>query len=549
MHNLLTEPLIRFRADGGKVETQSLPEVMDAMMEDRVESFTALRPHQRHAWHAFLVQLSAIAMHRAGRDDLPSNAAEWRGLIRSLTSNVWPDDEPWRLVVEDITKPAFMQPPATSPEGKQDYKSNVMTPDELDLLVTSKNHDLKSAVAREASLDDWLFALVTLQTMEGFGGAGNYGISRMNGGLGNRSSFSLAPLGNSPGPHMRRDILALVESMSELLSEAEDAGLGTRDGQALLWTLAWDGQAPDLSMGDLHPLYIEVCRRIRIQSVGSIVSAIRTTTKAARIDAKALNGRTGDPWALVDRKGGKLVTMAANPFTYKRVADYLTSPDFEPPRLFREMRVEQDSGDRIQLMARTMVRGQGKTEGYYERVISVRQRLRAAIQRRSGDEVTDIGRISHGRIQDVGKVESILSHAIAVFAARGDRNNVKDEHRQTARPWRARLNGIVDTTFFDDLQDELEENNPTRQQEIRSRWLMDPDNRTGIIFRAQMLLEDAVDSLPCPAVHRYRAREAASGVFWGRLRGNNGFPDIFDRDEEITHEAAIGDSGDEEDGE
>ena len=35
-------------------------------MEDQVEAFPALRPHQRHAWHAFLVQLGVIAMHKAG---------------------------------------------------------------------------------------------------------------------------------------------------------------------------------------------------------------------------------------------------------------------------------------------------------------------------------------------------------------------------------------------------------------------------------------------------------------------------------------------------
>ena len=62
----------------------------------------------------------------------------------------YPDDEPWQLVVDDITKPAFMQPPASSAEREKDYKSSVATPDELDMLVTSKNHDLKAAVATQA---------------------------------------------------------------------------------------------------------------------------------------------------------------------------------------------------------------------------------------------------------------------------------------------------------------------------------------------------------------------------------------------------------------
>ena len=117
-----------------------------------------------------------------------------QGTGEALIRGLMPDDLPWHLVVDDITKPAFMQAPARSQAGAKDYQNRVTTPDELDMLVTSKNHDLKSAVAQRASVDDWIFALITLQTMEGFGGAGNYGISRMNGGLGNRPAFSPGPV-------------------------------------------------------------------------------------------------------------------------------------------------------------------------------------------------------------------------------------------------------------------------------------------------------------------------------------------------------------------
>ena len=192
MHNLLTESLIRYYNSAGNHVEVSLPEVYGALMSDSVSAFHALRPHQRHAWHAFLVQLGAMAIHRAGVDEPPTEDTDWAGLIRGLTPDS-PDDEPWHMVVEDITRPAFMQPPARSQERAEDYKNSVYTPDEVDMLVTSKDHDLKSAVAQRAGIDDWIFALITLQTMEGFGGAGNYGISRMNGGLGNRPAFALAP--------------------------------------------------------------------------------------------------------------------------------------------------------------------------------------------------------------------------------------------------------------------------------------------------------------------------------------------------------------------
>ena len=76
------------KSDGSRVEA-SLPEVYAALMADEVEAFPALRPHQRHAWHAFLVQLGAMAVHEAGLPEPPADADEWRRIIRGLTPE-WP---------------------------------------------------------------------------------------------------------------------------------------------------------------------------------------------------------------------------------------------------------------------------------------------------------------------------------------------------------------------------------------------------------------------------------------------------------------------------
>lgn len=98
---------------------------------------------------------------------------------------------PWALSGPD-DKPAFMQPPA--PKGLN--WTPVATPDALDLLITSRNHDLKQQIARHAEPQDWVFALVSLQTSEGYGGAGNNGIARMNGGSSSRPllGISLLPM-------------------------------------------------------------------------------------------------------------------------------------------------------------------------------------------------------------------------------------------------------------------------------------------------------------------------------------------------------------------
>ena len=525
MYNLLTESLIRYDNSAGNRVEASLSEMYEALMSDSVDAFPALRPHQRHAWHAFLVQLGAMAMHRAGVDKPPTEATEWAGLIRGLTPDS-PDDEPWHLVVEDITGPAFMQPPARSQERGEDYKSPVYTPDEVDMLVTSKDHDLKSAVAQRAGIDDWIFALITLQTMEGFGGAGNYGISRMNGGLGNRPAFALAPADGGLGAHVRRDTLALLECRPQILER--NAHYPEDDGMTLLWTLPWDGTTGEaLQLGNLDPFYIEICRRVRlrIDDDGSVYG-IRTTSKAARIDAKSLNGITGDPWAPTDfrdKKGAKVLTLPAGGFHYRRVKDYLTSGDYGSPELLRPTAAEAQSGDNMQLVARAMVRGQGKTEGYYERAILIRSKLKSAMLRRTADD--DLAAIAQRRVEDVARVQRILSHAIQVFAARGEPDRVNAEHRALALPWLDRLDAMVDDRFFEALQDEFEADDEDTRKAVRDSWLMD-----GVVEPARDLLLDATESLPCPAIYRYKAQVNAQGLFEGRLRGNGGLPALFEQD-------------------
>ena len=81
-----------------------------------------------------------------------------RHLIRGLTPE-FPDDEPWHLVVDDITKPAFMQAPASSSDKlarvQEHYREH---PTRWTLLVTSKNHDVKSSIAssRQTSMTGFL---------------------------------------------------------------------------------------------------------------------------------------------------------------------------------------------------------------------------------------------------------------------------------------------------------------------------------------------------------------------------------------------------------
>ena len=517
MLNILTEPVIRLDLSGGVRKDANLPEVFAALVSDKVVSFPALRPHQRHAWHAFLVQLGAMAMHRAGWVDLPDIADEWAKLIRGLTPD-FPEDEPWQLVVEDITKPAFMQAPASSKEKEKDFKAVAATPDELDILVTSKNHDLKSSVASRAAPGDWLFALVTLQTMEGFGGAGNYGVSRMNGGFGSRPAFTLAPV-EGLGAHLRMDIVTLLDQMGSLAREfpMRPGGIG------LVWTVPWDGaRVEELLLERLHPFYIEVCRRIRLRpGPEGNLAAVRTSSKAARIEARNLNGRTGDPWTPVNTKDGKSLTLASGGFRYNRVVDYFSAGDWKLPVLWNTSRSAGANTGRTQLVARAMVRGQGQTAGYHERVIPLRPRTVRAFGASGG--AADLETIARGRIEKVRIVQRILSHAIQVFLARGEESDLPPEGRRLARLWLDQLDKIVDARFFEDLQDEFDLPDQAQRREKNLEW------QRWLAEQARQTLHSAMDSLPCPAIHRYRARVRAEGLFEGRIRGNAGLPEIRDR--------------------
>ena len=136
----------------------------------------------------------------------------------------------------------------------------------------------------------------------------------------------------------------------------------------------------------------------------------------------------------------------------------------------------------------------------------------------------ELGEIARSRIEQVGRVQRILGHAIELFAARGDDERISPENRHLASPWLNRLDELVDTRFFKCLQVEFEAGE-TQRQSYRKRWLM--NGRDGVIDHARALLQDAADTVPTPVMLRYRARASAEALFERRLRGTNGLPFLF----------------------
>jgi len=517
MHNLLADPLIRVRLAAGATDSVSLPEVYEALTADAVVAFPALRPHQRHAWHAFLAQLGVIAIERSGQSAPPRTASEWRAVLRELTAR-FGGDEPWRLIVKDPALPAFMQCPA--PTGFGAYRGRAATPDDLDLLVTAKNHDVKRGVAVRGGPDDWVFALIDLQTMAGFLGAGNYGIARMNGGFSARPCLGLAPADGGLGAHLLHDIQRMLEGRDALL-DRHSHYFRSRNGVALLWLEAWDG-ATAVDLRGLDPYFIEICRRVRLRGEGGRIVAWTAASKTARVAAKEAHGNLGDFWTPIGVNDGKALSLSSVGFRYDRLAKLILDRDsFALPPA---MEVGTTQTARWRVVARGVAGGQGKTDGYHERNdIAFGHRTTAAFSRR--EERDALAGIAEAQVEEIREVQGALRFGVAVAASGGELADLTKADRMHANPFVRRLDEAVDSRFFEFLERRFLAADDAAKVTARADFARD------IIKTARELLGAAVETVPCQAVRRHRARSRAFSAFHSRLRRPQGVfsdqPEIF----------------------
>ncbi len=506
MFDLLTDPLIRTDLVSGERVPLSLPEVYEAMMADDVTGFPALRPHQRHAWHAFLAQLGAVGVYHMTREGPPRGAAHWHHLLEELTPD-WPKGISWRLIVDDPKLPAFMQCPA--PDGLASYRKELVAADDLDLLVTSKNHDVKSSMAVAGEVDDWIFSLVSIQTMGGFGGAGNYGVARMNGGFSSRPALGLAPANGGPGAHLQHDIGRLLEHRNRLLRSYDDEEYFDPDrGLALLWREPWDGTS-SLTLSELDPHFIEVCRRVRLVWRDGRILARTATSKKPRIASKHARGNVGDHWTPVVRADGKALSISRVGFRYDRLAELvLDEAKYQPPPA---MAVDGAAGSSWRLVARGIAAGQGKTAGYHERADIVLRRKVARSLMGVGAARERLGELSRKQLAEIQAVARALRLAIAIAASGGsDASALGASDREKAYPYLRRFDATVDVHFFRALQDRFEAADEDRAAARREFVRL-------LVSRAKSLLGEAVETVPCARIQRYRGRTRATSAFWGSL--------------------------------
>ena len=328
-----------------------------------------------------------------------------------------------------------------------------------------------------------------------------------------------------------------MEWRQEILNEYPMSDTGI----ALLWTVPWDGtKAEPLLLTEMEPFYIEICRRIRMRWSANELSAVRAKSEVGGKRLVDVKGLTGDPWAPISN----IANAQGTPhkfldweykFGYARVVAGLTSPDWKQPYLLRLAQFDKGfNGDMI-LVARGMIRSEGLrlvTKGYHERIIPIRRKLRSAIGRRagSGDAMDDVGRIANERIKQAAIVQGLLKESIETFIVQGQIPRLRkltEDDRRRVRNYSSELDAIIDSTFFEDLQVEFEEDDADERDRIRNKWLLNDKDDDGVINHARHILADAQDALPCRTLQRYRARVRSDSVFKGGIEGPKGLPFLY----------------------
>lgn len=512
VNNLLKDSVFSAELSDGEHKAVSLPEVLAMLAAGNIEDFPALRAHQQMFWHMFLVQLAAIAMHRNQLTEIPTDPKQWETLLRVLTS-AYSQDEPWCLFVDDWNQPAFMQPPVPA---SIKLKKVLSTPDDLDLLITSRNHDLKQSICGDNTVEDWVFALISLQTGEGYGGAGNQGIARMNGGSSSRSLFGLSPQEN----HKRQSVLhpsRWFQRDLSVLSSTRDSShcldFAKEDGLALVWLSPWPESA-QVQTKELDQWFIEICRRVRIEYQADRFIAKQGTSKATRLNAKHLNGSLGDPWQPVHVADNKSFTLGdEGEFNYRKLTELLLSGDWETPLLARPVTAD---ADHLNLIAMALARGNSKTGGYKYRLLPISGKTIKSL----GPRQKEVYELAQLLIQSVNAFDKALAESLVLAIADGDKEKKNKEHYKYTKLHRDRLDQFADSIFFPHLWLCVDGKDGSGGFEEHSFQF-----KTALWKKTQNIFEYALSEIPCSSFYRPRAEAKAHSLFMYRIRKS--FPELF----------------------
>ncbi|MGE0373339.1 MAG: type I-E CRISPR-associated protein Cse1/CasA [Gammaproteobacteria bacterium] len=533
MHDLLNDPLIGVRTAAGAQQCVTLPGAIAGLLSGDIADFTGLRAHQADPWHVLLVQLAASVMARLPEGtESPADESFWRAGLLDLADG---QAAAWHLVVDDVTLPAFMQHPLAAESGISAFSPLARQPDELDVLVTAKNHDVKAARVGDDP-EAWLQAVVALQTLSGFLGKGNYGSVRMNGGFGSRCIVSL--LTSTDSANRFQEELAVVRSMRDGVLAS---GIGYRErGVVLTWLTPWSRRTHHHDLATLEPWFVEAVRPLRLRTTEGAVHAWGCTSEARQIGPKAIDsGDVGDPWLPINetdkKKGRSALTVSGAGWTPQRLSDLLLQQSFELTGL---QKPRAGIHGPAWFVCSVLVRGQGTTEGLHRAAVPVPAPVLSLIARPEGRN-----QLAQGAAKlrdDAAEVQKSLRMALMSLASGGPETVNRDNDALSA--WTAVCCEPFTRSWSERYFEALWRLADTPLSTVRSDW------QAALIADARRTLRNAETRLPAPSSRRWRARVNALGLLNGSLRKKGLLPDLagtladsrVDEPESLTYSALEG---------
>lgn len=514
-HSLLTDGLFHVTLPDERVSVRlSLPEVLARLSEGQNLQFTSLRPHQAPAWHAFLVQLGFLALDAEADPQIQATAEVWAARLLALTAGQG-DEAAWCLVNSNWQQPAFLQVPVSAARVA-DYKHTADAAQDVDVLVTARHHDEKSGKLPLAAdtLDCLVYAMVCLQGWSSFMGRGNYNTMRMNGGFSSRPQFRLAYEPRGTGSEFVRDLSVLLASTEQLVLEAEALrfGTGIDAPHKLLWLLPWETGA--LALEVVHPLCLEVCRRVRLIELNGQLRLRRASSEAMRVEAKHLAGCVMDPWVPILIEGApKALTAQAHTLSYRSLTGLLFDRSkVRLPLLAVPSEAERRTNRSAILLAQVLVSGDGRTDGLLKREVAIS----APVLTRwvsAFDAVAQRARV----FVDLAGTASGKAYrsALLQFVDGGDEVDWKNrDFTRAVEAWTDRFEQAVDDTFFTALFGSIE----AKQDDLQAQqhWVKWLDHT------ARQHLALAMTSLPTRERSRLFAQDRAERFLHNSLRKHFG---------------------------
>ncbi len=398
--SLLDEKCFTIKSLFGKKSEKvlSLPELFQALCQEKAFSMPKLQAHQQHGVYSFLANLMALCLDQ--EIDMDNKTPISVSTLRSKTAEDWKqllvrlmgkDTTAFDLIVEDMSKPAFFQPATQlALKGDEDLEKGKQptrdTPDNFSIIHDKQGFDIKRSRNHKNDVELWVYALIVMQTCCNYGGVSWHRAIKLETSESTRvcASYVDKPFFNV---RIQRDVPLLLAQRSKLVDT-----FGYRSQFKLLWLIERT-ETNQIDLEDCHPLFIECARIYRFTKTDAGINLFGIGRKLDFIkDTKVYRGVVGDFWLPIvkeDKKDGEQSLSAMSlrkdgiGFDYKQTTNILLNKTVNTPAV--ALPETKNGFKQGFLLLDGISGGQCKTAGFHRKYIVMTKGMISRFSKASAD--------------------------------------------------------------------------------------------------------------------------------------------------------------------